>query len=271
MKLRQRRINDKRETSMDASRFLAVAERRLDGSGRVPGIAPRHPPTPPDVRFSASGGWTLPSASFSHTRALDCRTLRRVERLPRAARRLSVRGGDRSCRAPPFRSPIRPGSQCFDWLGWVLRPFARSAFLFVRTSNATMASADSPAPLSARASPGQSLFFPFVPLGSTQCLQWFLGFVFASTLAPDTLPHSPFVFLRSNVCLPPFRAASLRKRPGGSATVGTTSPRREHFIPQDRTPAGHTSRGLQSTDRVRDIMATRLPIPPRPWAKAHGL
>ena len=26
------------------------------GSGRVPGIAPRHPPTPPDVRFSASGG-----------------------------------------------------------------------------------------------------------------------------------------------------------------------------------------------------------------------
>ena len=25
-------------------------------SGRVPGIAPRHPPTPPDVRFSASGG-----------------------------------------------------------------------------------------------------------------------------------------------------------------------------------------------------------------------
>jgi len=25
-------------------------------SGRVTGIAPRHPPTPPDVRFSASGG-----------------------------------------------------------------------------------------------------------------------------------------------------------------------------------------------------------------------
>jgi hypothetical protein len=25
-------------------------------SGRMPGIAPRHPPTPPDVRFSASGG-----------------------------------------------------------------------------------------------------------------------------------------------------------------------------------------------------------------------
>ncbi len=27
-------------------------------SGRVPGIAPQHPPTPPDIRFSASGGWT---------------------------------------------------------------------------------------------------------------------------------------------------------------------------------------------------------------------
>ena len=29
---------------------------RLGGSGGVTGIAPRHPPTPPDVRFSASGG-----------------------------------------------------------------------------------------------------------------------------------------------------------------------------------------------------------------------
>ena len=29
---------------------------RADGSGRVTGIARRHPPTPPDARFSASGG-----------------------------------------------------------------------------------------------------------------------------------------------------------------------------------------------------------------------
>jgi hypothetical protein len=36
----------------------------------------------------------------------------------------------------------------------------------------------------------------------------------------------------------------LRRRPGGSTTVGTTSPRREPFIPQDQTPAGHTSAGL---------------------------
>ncbi len=108
-----------------------------------------------------------------------------------------------------------------------------------------MASADSPTPLSAGASPGQGLFFPFAPLGSTECHQWLLGFVVpsTSTLAPDILPHCPFVFLRSNVCLPPFRAASLRRRPGGSATVGTTSPRREPFIPPDQTPAGHTRPG----------------------------
>src|SRR5713226_4538429 len=214
------------------------------GSGRVPGIAPRHPPTPPDVRFSASGGWTVQSASFSDTQTLDLRTLRRVGRLLRSARRLPVWGGDRSCRVPLFRSVVRHGVQCLDWLRSFLRPFARNAFLFVRSSIATMASADFPASLKAGISPGQGLFFPFAPLGSTECRQWLLGFVFASTLAPDILPHCPFVFLRSNVCLPPFRAASLRRRPGGSATVGTTSPRREPFIPPDQTPAGHTSGGV---------------------------
>jgi hypothetical protein len=39
----------------------------------------------------------------------------------------------------------------------------------------------------------------------------------------------------------------LRRRPGGSATVGATSPRRVPFIPQEQTPAGHTSGG--SADR----------------------
>src|SRR5207302_11323804 len=60
------------------------------------------------------------------------------------------------------------------------------------------------------------------------------------------LPHCPFVFLRSTVYLPPFRGLSLRRRPGGSATVGVTSPRREPFIPIDQTPAGHTSAELHS-------------------------
>src|SRR5688572_13584219 len=40
--------------------FYLVAAMLLCGagarSGRVTGIAPRHPPTPPDMRFSASGG-----------------------------------------------------------------------------------------------------------------------------------------------------------------------------------------------------------------------
>src|SRR5437899_1614648 len=140
-----------------------------------------------------------------------------------------------------------------------------------------MAAADFPASLKAGISPGQGLFFPFAPLGSTECRQWLLGFVFASTLAPDILPHCPFVFLRSNVCLPPFRAASLRRRPGGSATVGTTSPRREPFIPPDQTPAGHTSTGDPPvpvgdppTGRARRLPAKdppllapgALPIPP---------
>ena len=57
-------------------------------------------------------------------------------------------------------------------------------FLFVRPSSATTASADFPPPLSGGISPGQCLFCPLAPLGSTACRQWFLGFVFASTLAP---------------------------------------------------------------------------------------
>jgi len=233
--------------------FVILAVSR---SGRVPGIAPRHPPTPPDVRFSASGGWTVQSASFSDTQTLDLRTLRRVERLLRLARRLPVWGGDRSCRVPLLRSVVRHGVQCLDWLRSFLRPFARNAFSFVRSSIATMASADFPASLKAGISPGQGLFFPFAPLGSTECRQWLLGFVVPSTLAPDILPHCPFVFLRSNVCLPPFRAASLRRRPGGSATVGTTSPRREPFIPPDQTPAGHTRAGVPAC-RFKRLPAAR--------------
>ena len=40
--------------------------------------------------------------------------------------------------------------------------------------------------------------------------------MFASTLAPDRLPLCPFVFLWSNICLPPFRIApSFSERPWG--------------------------------------------------------
>jgi hypothetical protein len=37
--------------------FLKTLSRHvMRRSGRVTGMSPRHPPTPPDVRFSASGG-----------------------------------------------------------------------------------------------------------------------------------------------------------------------------------------------------------------------
>ena len=60
-----------------ASVCLWLDPRRPRRSGRVPGIAPRHPPTPPDVRFSVSGGWTRrltcwprdPTASQIHSAA----------------------------------------------------------------------------------------------------------------------------------------------------------------------------------------------------------
>jgi hypothetical protein len=42
-------------------------------SGRMPGIAPRHPPTPPDVRFSASGGWTLRRSSVTSSQPVHAR------------------------------------------------------------------------------------------------------------------------------------------------------------------------------------------------------
>jgi hypothetical protein len=37
-----------------------------------------------------------------------------------------------------------------------------------------------------------------------------------------------------------LRAVSLRNRPRGLAAVGVANPRRERFIPLDRTPGGHT-------------------------------
>src|SRR6266568_874108 len=213
------------------------------GSGRVPGIAPRHPPTPPDVRFSASGGWSIQRSSVSGARTGDAEHSDRLGAFglrPIVSQSRVVTAVVAPCcfvRSFVIRSSTVVGSvRSFG-------PSHRDAFSFVRPSTATTASADFPPPLGGGISPGQSLFCPLAPLGSTECRQWLSGFVFASTLAPDILPRNPFVFLRSSVGLPPFRAGSLRRRPGGSATVGATSPRREPFIPQEQTPAGHTSAG----------------------------
>ncbi len=73
-----------------------------------------------------------------------------------------------------------------------------------------------------------------------------MGFALTRALAPDCLPHCPSVFLRSSVCLQPFRVGPLRDQPGCSATVHVTNSRRGPFTPIGQPPAGHTSaaRGL---------------------------
>ena len=225
----------------------------------MPGIAPRHPPTPPDVRFSASGGWSVQRSSVpgaqtgdaEHSDQLGAFGLRPVVSQSRVATAVVT-----PCcfvRSSVLRSSAVVGS------GRSFGPSPRSAFSFVRPSTATMASADFPSPLSDGISPGRCPFCPLAPLGSTECRQWLLGFVVASALAPDIPPRCPFVFLRSSVGLPPFRIGSLRRRPGGSATVGATSPRREPFIPQEQTPAGHTSRRRQSALISSDGQGRRVP------------
>ena len=95
-------------------------------SGRVAGIAPRHPPTPPDVRFSAFGGWIVRNASVSNPQSLDAGTLQRGERLPRVARCWPIRGGDRSGPVSSLRSFVFPADQDFDRFRSFLRPFADS-------------------------------------------------------------------------------------------------------------------------------------------------
>jgi hypothetical protein len=209
-------------------------------SGRVAGIAPRHPPTPPYVRFSAYGGWTVHRSSFPGAQTGDTE---HFGKLGAFGLRLVVCQTGVETAVVTLHRFVHLFVTHSSTMVCSVRSFSpshRDAFLFVRPSSATMASDDSPPPLSAGVSPGQCLFCPLAPLGSTECRQWLLGFVFDSTLAPGTRPLCPFVFLRSSVGLPPFRVAPLRRRPGGSATVGTTSPRREPFIPQEQTPAGHT-------------------------------
>jgi len=138
-----------------------------DRSGRVPGIATRHPPTPPDVRFSASGDWFFRSASFPRARKDD---FDHSAWLGAFGLRPVV------CQSGVATAVVTP--RCFGRLFVVpssslvgssrtFGPSHRKAFLFVPSSSATMASADSPTPLSAGASPGQCPFCPLAPLGST--------------------------------------------------------------------------------------------------------
>ena len=166
------------------------------------------------------------------------------------------RGSDRSCQAPPFRTAREVSSRfslssALSFFG----PSLGTPFCSCVPQSLLWPLLTSPR-LSTRGSPRVSAWSFRSCLWALQnVISDSLGFACASLLAPDILPHCPFVFLRSSVCFPPFRAGSLRRRPGGSATVGVTSPRREPFIPIDPTPAGHTS----------------APVPGRRASKASGV
>lgn len=116
---------------------------------------------------------------------------------------------------------------------FVLRPFARCAFGFVRTSDATTASAACPR----------------VRACSFRARLWALQSVVRDFWTSHLPAHSsPTPCLTAHLCAfsralasPPFRAACLRRRLGGSATVDVICPRRAPFSPQAQTPAGHTS------------------------------
>ena len=132
-------------------------------SGRVPGIEPRHPPTPPYVRFSGYGGWS--SGSRNRATALSFR---------KPAEPSSIRGSPtpagggstaeagpcvardhRSCdarhlRIPTARSvPVLPYALC--------RSFGPSLRQHYTAFFATTASADFSSPLREEISPGKVL------------------------------------------------------------------------------------------------------------------
>jgi hypothetical protein len=152
-----------------------------------------------------------------------------------------VRGGDRRCRAPPFRA-ARAGSFRFS-LSFALSLFGpshRNAFSFLRSSTAAMAFADFPAPLSAKIPPAQGLFFH-------SCL-WALEKAVNDRRASRVLACPPADFcLTAHVCCfgrtwagPPFAPAPC----GADLAVRlrlSSRPRRDRFIPRDQSPAGHTS------------------------------
>src|SRR2546423_1296584 len=136
----------------------------------MPWISPRHPPTPPDVRFSASGGWTLRRSFITSSQPDHARHSRGL--------------GDLFVRPALGQSRVKTAVvmlRCFVCsfiaqpdLG--LAPSHPSALRSSRLSPGfltTMASADFPGLLSRGISPGQCLFFPFAPLGSTNCRQCF--------------------------------------------------------------------------------------------------
>jgi hypothetical protein len=129
----------------------AVQNDRVGCRGLRAGTLPHHR----TCGFLASGGWNLQRSSVPNLQPMRRRTLRRIEGPLPWARRLAVWNSDRSCHVPLFRSFSRRSARFPVGSVGSFGPSHRDAFLFVRPSIATTASADFPAPLSAGISPGQ--------------------------------------------------------------------------------------------------------------------
>jgi hypothetical protein len=206
----------------------------------VPGIAPRHPPTPPDVRFSASGGWHLGSSSVVRSQRPRFRILAQVEGLlpwP-VARQTGMRN-----RSVTFRCFIR---RFVDSPELNLAPSIPSALRYSRLSPcfiATTASADFPRPLSPGISLGQCRPCPLTPSGSTVTVD--------DSWASLVLACSPpMTGLAASSCSYGRRFASSPFAPvpcGSSLAVRLrllSSPRRGPFTPRGSAPARRTRDAL---------------------------
>ena len=181
--------------------------------------APTPFPTPPDVRFSASDGWHLGSASVVRSQRPRSRILAQVEGLlpwP-VARQTGMRN-----RSVTFRCFIR---MFVDSPELNLAPSIPSALRYSRLSpgiNATTASADFPGPLSPGISLGQCQTCPLAPSGSTVIVDDSWASLVARLLAGDR-PRLRFRHLLVRSFLRPL-TESLRFQPGCSATVVIISP-----------------------------------------------
>ena len=137
------------------------------GSGRPDGIAPVRAPTPPDVRFSASGGCNR-SVSSSQSSELPRRSLSRLDGLHPWA--FFVPGRTTAVVTSPRFDRSHRGRLDLGCAGWLLWPFAPPAFGVSAGIFTTTASADSSGALTPEVSPGKVLNFPCAPTGSTWCV-----------------------------------------------------------------------------------------------------
>ena len=207
---------------------------RSCGSGGPGGIRPAEAPTPPDVRFSASGGWrparsterglmAFPSAPLTLLSvigpcadevSLPMSSLRRYCRRGQQGSRCVWRGYRYGQLTSGRIFPLRNVPYSFVWF---LRPFAPSGF---HRRSSLLRPLLTPLALSGRRSPRVSAltFLPGQPaLPGAPSMD--LDFAFPSTLVARTRPHCRFVFLWSGVCLQLLSATTSRPLPCCSATV----------------------------------------------------